>query len=86
MKFRFSNHAQREMTRRGIPPALLTAVLERPEQIVSEPGQRKAYQSRLDFGGGRIFLLRAIVRDDLTPALVVTVYRTSKIAKYWRST
>ena len=86
MKFRLSDHAREELIRRAIPPALLTAVLERPEQIVPERGGAKAYQSRLAFGGGRIFLPRAIVRDDLTPPLVVTVYRTSKIAKYWRAT
>ena len=45
-----------------------------------------AYQSQLDFGGGRIFLVRAIVRVDIDPAVVVTVYRTSEIAKYWRTT
>jgi len=34
-------------------------------------------------GGGTISLLRAIVDDTVDPAIVVTVYRTSKIAKYW---
>jgi len=38
----------------------------------------------VDFGGGRILLLRVIVDDAVTPAVVVTVYRTSKVAKYWR--
>ena len=38
---------------------------------------------KLDFGGGRILLLRAIVDDRADPAVVVTVYRTSRINKYW---
>jgi len=46
---------------------------------------KKAYQSQLDFGGGRVFLLRVIVDDTIDPAVVVTVYRTKKIAKYWKS-
>jgi hypothetical protein len=33
-----------------------------------------------------MFLLRAIVADNVDPAVVVTVYRTSKISKYWRMT
>ena len=45
---------------------------------------KKTYQSQLDFGG-RIFLVRAIVAEDVVPNLVVTVYRTSKISKYWRT-
>ncbi len=30
-------------------------------------------------------LLRAVVDDSADPAVVVTVYRTSKIHKYWRT-
>ena len=31
-----------------------------------------------------MYLIRAIVEDQVEPAVVVTVYRTSKIGKYWR--
>jgi len=41
-------------------------------------------ESVVDFGGGKMLLLRAIVEDWKEPAEVVTVYRTSKIAKYMR--
>ena len=85
MRFRLSHHAQEEMQRRAIPLALLESVLKGPQQIVPEKSGKKAYQSQLDFGGGRIFLLRAIVADDVDPAIVVTVNRTSKISKYWRN-
>jgi len=84
MKFKLSRHAGQEMERRGIPLELLESVLKNPQQVVPETGGKKAYQSQLDFGGGRIFLLRAIVVDDVDPPLVVTVYRTKKISKYWR--
>jgi hypothetical protein len=32
-----------------------------------------------------MFLLRVIVDDGVDPAVVVTVYRTTKIEKYWKS-
>ncbi len=83
-KFKLSGHAQEELQRRGIPLALLESVLEQPQQVVPEQGGKKAYQSQLDFGG-RLFLLRVIVAADVDPAVVVTVYRTSKIGKYWRT-
>ena len=83
MRFRLSKHAVEELQQRSIPRALLDEVMDHPQQIVDEYGGRKAYQSKLDFGGGRIFLLRAIVDDRVDPAVVVTVYRTSKINKYW---
>jgi len=38
----------------------------------------------MDFGAGRTFLLRIIVDDTVEPAMVVTLYRTSKIDKYWK--
>lgn len=81
--FRLSQHAKEEMKRRGIPLATLESVLKDPEQIVPEYGGKKAYQSKVDFGG-KTFLLRAIVAVEVDQAIVVTVYRTSKIHKYWR--
>jgi hypothetical protein len=85
LKFRLSEHAEEELERRRIPRHLLDSVLEHPQQIVPTERGKAAYQSRLDFGGGKIFLLRAIVAADTDPATVVTVYRTSKIGKYWRT-
>ncbi|MEI6776908.1 MAG: DUF4258 domain-containing protein [Chloroflexales bacterium] len=84
--FTYSRHAQEEMARRGIPQLLVDSVLRAPQQIVREQNGRVAYQSQVDFGEGQIFLLRAIVVDMVDPAVVVTVYRTSKINKYWRGT
>lgn len=83
-RFILSRHAREELQRRSIPVALVHRVLDEPEQIVPEHGGKKALQSRIDFGNGTIFLLRVIVADDVAPPIVVTVYRTSRIAKYWR--
>ncbi len=85
MKFKISQHASEEMQRRAIPLTLLETVLQNPQQVVPEYGGKKAYQSQVDFGEGKIFLLRAIVDDKVEPAIVITVYRTSKISKYWRT-
>ena len=85
MKFRLSRHAEEEMARRSIPLSLVESVLEKPQQITAEQHGKRAYQSKVDFGGGRIFLLRAIVAADREPPVVVTVYRTRKISKYWRT-
>ena len=84
MSFRYSHHAQEEMARRGISQSMVDDVLANPQQIVDTPDGKKAYQSQVDFGSGRLFLLRAIVAEDVEPNLVVTIYRTSKISKYWR--
>jgi len=77
-------HAREQMERREIPAAVVDAVLGKPEQVTVEDQGRRAHQSRFDLGG-RIFLVRAIVDASVDPAVVVTVYRTSRIGKYWRA-
>ena len=72
------------MERRGIPEYIVMNIMEKPSQIVEEYGQKKAYQSIMDFEHDNKYLVRVIVNDITVPAVVVTVYRTSKITKYWR--
>ena len=80
-EFRISEHAREEAERRGISLDVLESVLESPEQIVDTHSNRQAFQSRVEIDGKR-YLVRAIVEKD-DPPLVITVYRTSKIEKYW---
>jgi hypothetical protein len=72
------------MIRRGISAELLGQIIQSPQQIVPESMGRKAYQSVIDFKTGKKFLVRVIVEDENDLPIVVTVYRTSKIHKYWR--
>jgi hypothetical protein len=84
MKFELSHHARRELQRRRISLKLLESVLKNPQQVVLQPDGKKIYQSQLEFEDGKIFLLRAVVVEFTDIKLVVTVYRTRKISKYWR--
>ena len=84
MRYRLSTHAKEEIERRKIPQGLVESVVEKPDQIVLERGPLKAYQSKRDIGG-KMFLVRVIVDDGVDPAVVVTVYRTTKIEKYWKN-
>jgi len=83
-KYELSVHVQEELARRKIPLPLLQTVLDNPQQVIPEQRGRKAYQSQVDFGDGKLFLLRAIVDESQLPPTVITAYRTSKIKKYWR--
>jgi len=77
-------HAALEMQRRGISESVVKHVLSVPEQRESVRRGRDLLQSRIEFAG-RVYLVRIFVDVDCEPAEVVTVYRTSKIEKYWRS-
>ena len=85
MQFLISRHAEAEVVRRQIPREWLESVLESPEQRVAQPGDREILQSRFTAGDGKMYVLRAVVATDREPPVVVTVYRTSKIEKYWRA-
>jgi hypothetical protein len=84
MKYTLSRHARQEMQRRKISQEMVEQVLTRPQQIIPQEPGKKIYQSQLDCGDGKIFLVRVVVADEISPPVVVTVYRTKKISKYWR--
>lgn len=84
--YRITDHAREEMTRRQITEEDVARVLAAPEQTETVREGRQVYQSRLSLGEPpRLYLLRVFVDIDRVPAEVVTVYRTSKVAKYWRA-
>ena len=83
MSFELSAPVQQEMQRRGIPLAVVDAVLAAPAQKVPEHGVIVCYQSQVEINR-RPYLVRVMVNETVTPAKVVTVYRTSKNAKYWK--
>ena len=82
-KIELSKHALEEIDRRGISADIVESVLQKPQQIVDEYGNKRAYQSIMNIGE-KDYLVRVIVNHSVEPAKVVTIYRTSKISKYWR--
>ena len=85
MSFQISAHALAEMQRRGIPQSVLDSVLDAPEQKVPDHASVVCYQSRVAINN-KPYLLRVMVEEAKQPPVVVTVYRTSKISKYWSQT
>ena len=83
MRFHFSKHVNEELERRKIPRPLMDQVLQAPEQKVPEVEDITCYQSRVEIGG-KLNLLRVMVNETVNPPVVVTVYRTNKISRYWR--
>ncbi len=84
--FVITPHAAFEMGRRGLSEQLVRDVLLAPGQRLDARPGRIILQSKVRSGEpARDFLVRVFVDVDRRPAEVVTVYRTSKIAKYWRA-
>jgi Domain of unknown function (DUF4258) len=80
-----TDHALFEMKRRGLGEAAVRRILAAPDQRIEVREGRVVLQARLTEGEPpKPYLLRVFVDVDRSPAEVVTVYRTSKIVKYWR--
>jgi hypothetical protein len=81
-----SDHARGEMERRQISEVDVARVLAQPGQTDPVRVGRAVYQSQVQMGDPpKKYVLRVFVDIDRQPAQVVTVYRTSKIEKYWRT-
>lgn len=81
--FYITLHAQEEMGRRQIAIETIWACLRNPDQIIGSQETRVIYQSKIKSGENN-YLLRIIVENETSPKRVITVYRTSKIEKYWQ--
>ncbi|HBY96526.1 MAG: DUF4258 domain-containing protein [Ardenticatenaceae bacterium] len=80
-----TDHARFQMARRHVTEADIATVLTVPEQREEIKPGRCVYQSRFHLGDPpKTYLVRVFVDVDRIPAEVVTVYRTSKVSKYWR--
>ena len=79
-----TSHAALEINRRGIDDGAVRRVLAAPEQRHAVRPGRDLLQSRIAVAG-KTYLLRVFVDIDRDPAEIVTAYRTSRIAKYWRA-
>lgn len=79
--YHLSDHALEEAERRGISLALVDSIMRSPGQVLDVHSGRKVYQSRVEIGG-KLYIVRVIVEQS-NPLKVITVYRTSKIEKYW---
>ena len=84
MNILITEHADFEMQRRQIPLSLVQRVVEEPQQIVPSRKGRLIYQSRFfDEQEDKEMLLRVVLDIEGDDFWVVTVYKTSRIEKYW---
>jgi hypothetical protein len=83
--YRLSSHGLQEMARRGVLRQVVVDILAQPEPVVPGRDNRTIYQSRWDSEEGKTYLVRVVVDEQIDPPVVITVYRTSKVQKYWRA-
>jgi len=80
---RISPHALFEMRRRGISREAITRMIRHPGQVLPSRKGRHIFQGLI--GRARRLLLRVVVKEDAQAYHVVTAYKTSQVAKFWRT-
>ena len=84
--FIFSNHAKEQMIRRVINYDIALSVVYHPDQIITDDKNpvMVIYQSLIK-ENEQLFLYRVFVNRDKQPNVIVTLYKTTKISKYYES-
>jgi hypothetical protein len=81
-----TDHARGQARRRLITEAVVYEVANHPEQSLALRPGREIRQSRVsDPASGKLQLIRVVVDTERNGDVIVTVYRTSKIRRYWRA-
>ena len=82
----FSKHAFEQMIRRGLNSEIVLSVVSHPDQMVADNEDTAIviYQSLIK-ESEKLFLLRVFVNKDIQPNVIVTLYKTTKISKYYES-
>ena len=81
---RITEHARWQLARRGIPIELLEVALRDAHQRVAGAQGRTIYHPRYtSFSAGHEMLLRVITEPSDDTLIVVSVYATSRVDRYW---
>ena len=84
MAFVFSKHAREQMVRRNINPDIVLSVISHPDQkVVDDEDLAIVICQSLIKENEQMFLLRVFVNRDKQPNVIVTLYKTTKISKYY---
>ncbi|MCX5991309.1 MAG: DUF4258 domain-containing protein [Chloroflexi bacterium] len=79
-----TEHARFEAQRRGVDLKLVLSTIENPQQKIASKKNRFIFQSRYyDKIENKEMLLRVITEPAQEALKVISVYKTSKIEKYW---
>jgi len=84
-RIEFSAHAVQECRRRGVDKDQVLETVRIPEQRVPAKKGRVICQRRFRAARSRkVWLLRVIVKREGPQTVIITAYRTAKVAKYWQ--
>lgn len=86
MEIQWRLHARQRVLERGISESLVRNIVHGPDQVIGH-GTHKIFQSRVTEPGRhkKEYLVRVFTEVHRDVIVIRSVYRTSKIHKYWRA-
>jgi len=84
VKIKLLKHLKEQAKERNIDIKLIKEILSNPEQIVPEINGLKISQKICPINNKQ-YLIRVIFRGKKDLIIGITVYKTSKIKKYWKN-
>ena len=85
MEVIFHSHAESKLLSRQIPREIVMEAVSNPQERVPGHSGRWVYQSRFfDTVHAEELLLRVVVEESDEELLILAIYKTSKIDKYWQ--
>ena len=83
MRIKLLRHVNEQAKERGIDIGLIKETLSNPEQIAPDLNELKIAQRRY-LDKDKQYLIRVIFKEGKDLRIGITVYKTSKLKKYWR--
>lgn len=81
----FTTHSEEQMRARNISTEEVEDTVQNPQQQLPAVRGRQVFQSQyFDFVEQKNMLMRVIVEPQDEDLVVISVYKTSKVSKYWR--
>ena len=85
MEIVISPHAKKQAKERSIEEKSIREVLyDLPQVLEGRRGRKIAQGKFFDKGKNKEFLIRVIFKEEGERKIVFTVYKTSKVKKYWK--
>jgi hypothetical protein len=82
-EFTFSKHAHDQMLLRHISMDEALGTLQYPDDVIKLEDEQYVYQKIFVTDEDSRFLIRIFVNGNRNPGLIKTLYRISKISKYY---
>ena len=83
-KVSWHGHAKQRLLERSIDSKIVLLTIKEPEQTFTKGKFKVLHRRYYETGHRKHYLLRVFVDEGAREIIVYSVYKTSKIGKYWR--